>query len=43
MTILIEDEGVYKMYIKGADSVVKQKLDKSIKQPFLDFANEQLH
>lgn len=31
------------MYIKGADSVVKQKLDMSIPQPFLEFANQQLY
>jgi hypothetical protein len=30
MTIIIEDNGVYKMYIKGADNVVKDRLDKKI-------------
>lgn len=29
-TILIEDNEVYKMYVKGADNVIKERLDSSI-------------
>ncbi|EGR31812.1 phospholipid-translocating p-type flippase family protein, putative [Ichthyophthirius multifiliis] len=43
MTIIIQDEGIYKMYIKGADNIIKDKLNKNIKQPFLQYANEQLN
>ena len=36
MSILIRDEnGVYKMYMKGADNIIKQRLGKNIEQPFL--------
>lgn len=35
-TLIFQDsDGVYKMYIKGADNVVKERLDMNIPQPFL--------
>ncbi|EAS01110.3 phospholipid-translocating P-type ATPase, flippase family protein (macronuclear) [Tetrahymena thermophila SB210] len=42
MTLLLEDNGVYKMYVKGADNVIKERLDKGIHQPYLDFADKKL-
>ncbi len=38
MSIILKDEaaGVYKMYVKGADNIIKQRLSKNTPQPFLD-------
>lgn len=30
MTLMLEDSGVYKMYVKGADNVIKERLDYTI-------------
>lgn len=40
--IFLDADGVYKMYIKGADNVVKERLDMSIPQPYLDNADKKL-
>lgn len=41
-TLILEDNGIYKMYIKGADSIVKERLDLTIPQPFLENADKKL-
>lgn len=35
MSIIIRDNGIIKLYIKGADNVIKERLNKQIDQPFL--------
>lgn len=42
MSILIKDQGLLKLYMKGADSKVKEKLDISINQPFLKSIEEKI-
>ena len=39
MSIIIEDNGFYKMYVKGADNVIKDRLLSNFTHPFLDFSN----
>ena len=42
MSLMLEDNGVYKMYMKGADNFIKDRLDMTIPQPFLPFADKKL-
>lgn len=38
MSVIIQDEdGKYKLLIKGADNIIKGRLNTKIKQPFLDY------
>jgi len=41
MSVLVKDGNVYKMYIKGADNVIKQRLHKG-EQKYLDNAVQKL-
>ena len=43
MSIIIEDNGVYKMYVKGADNVIKDRLHKTFQHPFLENAVKKLY
>ena len=40
MSVIIKDRGIYKMYIKGADSKIKERLNQTHLQPFKEFAEE---
>ncbi|CAD8048326.1 unnamed protein product [Paramecium sonneborni] len=40
MSVIIKDNGVYKLYIKGADSIIKARLRQD--QPFLGFIQNKL-
>lgn len=43
MSVIIKDQqGNYKMYMKGADNIVKLRLSKSIQQPFMEASEHQL-
>lgn len=42
MSVIIKDGNSYKMYVKGADSIIKARLNMDIEQPFLENANKQL-
>jgi len=41
-TLILEDNGVYKMFVKGADNVIKERLDMKIAQPYLENADKKL-
>lgn len=41
-TLILEDNGVYKMYVKGADNVIKERLNMNIPQQFLENADKKL-
>jgi len=41
MSVVVKDGNVYKMYIKGADNVIKQRLHKG-EQKYLDNAVQKL-
>jgi len=41
-TLILEDNGVYKMFVKGADNVIKERLDSKIPQPYLENADKKL-
>lgn len=41
MSVLIRDEGLIKLYIKGADNIIKLRLKKD-SQPFLHYIDERL-
>ncbi|CAD8148969.1 unnamed protein product [Paramecium pentaurelia] len=40
MSVIIKDNGIYKLYIKGADSIIKARLKPD--QPFLEFIQNKL-
>ena len=42
MSVLIKDNNIMKLYVKGADNVIRQRLNMQDKQPFLNEANQQL-
>lgn len=42
MSILLREDNVLKLYVKGADNVIKQRLQMNDKQPFLNEVNKQL-
>jgi len=42
MTVIIRDEGVIKLYCKGADNVIKSRLNTKVHQPFLNEINLKL-
>jgi len=42
MSILIRDGGILKLYIKGADNVILERLNYEIEQPYLKFVENQL-
>ena len=42
MSVLIRDDNILKLYVKGADNVIRQRLDMREVQPFLNDVNNQL-
>ena len=42
MSAIVKDGDVYKLYIKGADSIIKSRLHTSKPQPFLEKTNDYL-
>lgn len=42
MSVLIKDDNYLKLFVKGADNVIKQRLNMNEKQPFLNEVNQQL-
>lgn len=43
MSVIVQDsEGVYKIYVKGADSIIKDRLSTTTPQPFLRKTNDYL-
>jgi magnesium-transporting ATPase (P-type) len=42
MSVIIKDNGVYKLYTKGADSIIKKRLNSKIPQPFLEQTDKKL-
>lgn len=42
MSILIRDQGVIKLFIKGADSVIKSLLNENVEQPFKKFCEKKI-
>ena len=42
MSIILKDDGIYKLYIKGADSVINDRLSSKINQPYYNEAVKNL-
>lgn len=42
MSVLIKDDNYLKLFVKGADNVIKQRLNMNEKQPFINEVNQQL-
>lgn len=42
MSVIIKDNGILKLYMKGADSKIKERLDTNVKQPFLKSIEEKI-
>jgi len=42
MSVIVRHDGVLKMYVKGADSIIKARLATDRPQPFLDGVNDKL-
>lgn len=42
MSVIIQDKGIYKIYVKGADSIIKARLAENTPQPFLEQTNDYL-
>jgi phospholipid-transporting ATPase len=35
MSVIVKDKGLIKIYVKGADSIIIDRLNKTVNQPFL--------
>jgi len=42
MSVLVKDGKYYKLYIKGADNIIKDKLNKKVEQKYKENAEEKL-
>ena len=42
MSIIIKDGDFIKIYVKGADDIIKTLLNKNIKHPFLNFVDSRI-
>jgi phospholipid-transporting ATPase len=42
MSVIVEDEGVIKLFIKGADSIIKSRLRPPHLQPYLKYIDKRL-
>lgn len=42
MSILLRDGASIKLYVKGADNIIIDRLKKSVSQPYLEFVNRKL-
>ena len=42
MSIILRDNGLIKIYVKGADSIIKSRLNKNIQSPYLNNIEVQL-
>lgn len=42
MSVIVRHNGLIKMYVKGADSIIKSRLTTKIAQPFLGEVNSRL-
>lgn len=42
MTVLLREDNILKLYIKGADNVIRQRLNMKEEQPFLEDVNNNL-
>lgn len=42
MSVIVRHDGVLKLYVKGADSIIKERLSTSQPQPFLKAVDDKL-
>ncbi|KAL4445931.1 hypothetical protein ABPG74_010923 [Tetrahymena malaccensis] len=42
MSVIVRDQGIIKMYVKGADSIIKARLKKNVEQPYLSNIDKSL-
>lgn len=42
MSVIVRDRGVIKLYVKGADSIIRSRMSSQMEQPFWEEINKKL-